>query len=135
MFIKKTAISIASKAIACIGLFSMSVLLSCAQDGSFLESPDGHFRATTVGAGADTDYQVVEIGTGRIILTTKPQYDTPNDVKVGGFSSDSKKFAAVYHYGHDGGYSWTGVWNAETGQFLYSRKTSGWTRSVREAFE
>ncbi len=116
-------------------LFSILFLSGCADAGSFPDSPDGRYKAKKVGAGADIHYQVVEIKTGRIVLTTRAEYDTPNDVKAGGFSSDSKKFAAVYHYGHEGGYTWIGVWNTETGEFLYSKRKSGWRRSLRGVFD
>ncbi len=117
-----------------IGLFLFLLLASCSTEGQFPDSPDGRYRAKEVGAGADIHYQVVEIKTGRVILTTNAQYDTANDVKAGGFSSDSKKFAAVYHYGHAGNYSWIGVWSTETGKFLYSKEKSGWTTSLAGVF-
>ena len=124
-----------SRIILMIGVLAVILIASCSQGGHFPDSPDGRYRAKKVGTGADIHYQVIELKTGRTVLTTTAQYDTPNAVKAGGFSSDSKKFAAVYHYGHEGGYTWIGVWSTETGEFLYSRKKSGWTTNVAGAFE
>lgn len=114
-----------------IGLFLILLLASCSSS-HFPNSPDGRYKAERV---SNVHYQVVEINTGRVILTTNAQYNTPNDVKAGGFSFDSMKFAAVYHYGHEGGYTWIGVWSTETGKFLYSEKKSGWTTSLNGIFK
>lgn len=103
--------------------------------GTFPDSPDNRYRAKAIGGGADVHYQVIELATGRVILTTHAEYTTPNDVKAGGFSSDSKKFAAAYHYGHAGNYTWIGVWSTETGAFLYSKTGSGWTTNLCGAFD
>lgn len=99
--------------------------------GRFPVSPDGRYRAEKV---CCWHYQVIEISTGRVVLTTHAQY-SGNDVKAGGFSADSKKFAAAYHYGHAGGYTWIGVWSTETGNFLYSKRKSGWTTSLCGVFD
>ena len=117
-------------------LFSL-LLLSCSVDGQYPNSPDGRYRAqeTDTGTGANVHYQVIEIDTNRVVLTTQAQYTTDNNVKAGGFSSDSKKFAAVYHYGHEGAYTWIGVWSTETGQFLYYKKETGWTTSLAGVFK
>jgi hypothetical protein len=117
-----------------VGLFLMLLQASCSYVVDFPDSPDGRFSATLVRDGANAHYEVREIETGRLILTTHAQYWTPNDVKAGGFSSDSKKFAAVYHYGHEGEYTWIGVWDTETGEFLYSKKKRGCTTSLAGVF-
>jgi hypothetical protein len=70
--------------------------------------------------------QVKETKTGRVVLTTWAQYLTFNDVKDCRFSSDWRKFAAAYHYGHAGNYTWIGVWSTETGKFLHSKTEPGW---------
>lgn len=101
--------------------------------GRFPVSPDGRYRAKEVSVPFYLHYQVIEISTGRVVLTTHAQY-SGNDVKAGGFSADSKKFAAAYHYGHAGGYTWIGVWSTETGNYLYSKTKSGWTKSLCGVF-
>jgi len=98
--------------------------------GAFPDSPDGRYRARTVSSDTGIHYQVIEIQTGKVILTTHAEYSTYNDVKAGGFSSDSRKFAAVYHYGHAGDYTWIGVWSTESGAFLDAEILAGWTTSL-----
>lgn len=84
----------------------------------------------------ETSFVVREIGTKRIILCTRPKYETPNDVKYGKFSPDSKKFAGYYHYGSDTkhGYTWIGVWSLETKELLYSIEEPGWIEYPSEEF-
>lgn len=116
------------------GLFLLPLLTSCSC--RFPDSRDGRYRARTIDGGAtDVHYQVIEIKTDRVILTTNAEYRTPNDVKAGCFSPDSKRFAAAYHYGHAGNYTWIGVWSTETGEFLYSKTESGWRRDACGAFD
>jgi hypothetical protein len=61
--------------------------------------------------------QVTANQTGQVVLTTWAEFTTFNDVKVCGFSSDLKKFAAAYHYGHAGRYTlgWTPLSRHENG--------------------
>jgi hypothetical protein len=92
------------------------------------------YRAGRAYNDTGTHCQVIEIATNRVVLTTWAQYTTYNTVKACGFSSDWKKFAAAYHYGHEGNYTWIGVWSTETGGFLYSKRESGWIYSVAGAF-
>jgi hypothetical protein len=98
-------------------------------------TPSPPYRAKRVSSDTGVHYQVIEAETGRVTLTTWAQFSTPNDVKAGLFSSDWKTFAAAYHYGHEGGYTWIGVWSTETGGFLYSRRESGWTTSLGGVFD
>ena len=98
-------------------------------------SPDDKYQAVRVALGnGDEHYQVKEIGTGRIVMTTHAQYETPNVVKAGLFSPDSKKFAAAYHYGHEGNYTWVGIWDIETGNLVDTKRQSGWTTDIYWAF-
>ena len=115
---------------SCLSL--ILVLVSCS---SKLVSPNGLFKAVKVRENDSTHYQVIGVSTGNVILTTRAQYDTPNDVKGGGFSADSKQFAAVYHYGHGGTYTWIGVWSTETGEFLYFETRSGFTTNLAGFFD
>ena len=119
-------------AASCFGLLSILLLTSCSGE---IQSPDGRYKAIKVGGGADVHYRIVELKKGRTILTTTAQYATPNDVKAGGFSPDSKRFAAIYHYEPEGTYTWVGVWSTETGQFLYPRLQSGLVSSLDGSFE
>lgn len=96
--------------------------------------PQNPYRAGRVYSDTGIHCQVIEIATNRVVLTTWAEYTTYNDVKACGFSSDWKKFAAAYHYGHEGNYTWIGVWSTETGAFLYSKREPGWIYSVVGAF-
>ena len=97
-------------------------------------SPNGQYRVTPVGDDKNLQYQIKEVKTGRILLTTQAQYNTPNDVKVGAFSSDSQEFAAAYHYGHDRGYTWIGIWDIQTGNFLREERQNGWSKNISWVF-
>ena len=101
--------------------------------GTLPVSPDGRYRVEKV-FNTGLHYRVIEISTGRVVLTTHAEY-AGNDVKAGGFSADSKKFAAAYHYGHVGGYTWIGVWSTETGNYLYFKTKSGWTTNLCGVFD
>ena len=41
------------------------------------------------------------------------------------FSPDSKKFAAAYHYGHAGNYTWIGIWDITNGKLINTTKKEG----------
>ncbi len=98
-------------------------------------SPNGKYQGVRVALGnGDEHYQVKEIGTGRLVMTTHAQYKTPNDVKAGLFSPDSNKIAAAYHYGHEGNYTWVGVWDIETGNLVDTKRKSGWTTDIYWVF-
>ncbi|UCD71820.1 MAG: hypothetical protein JSW70_02170 [Syntrophobacterales bacterium] len=100
---------------------------------SEFRSPDGRYEAVKVGTGAGLHYQIKEIDTDRIVLTTHAQYDTPNDVKMGKFSQDSKEFAAAYHYGIKTGYyswTWIGIWDIATGKLLRTENLPGWAPDI-----
>ncbi len=101
---------------------------------SWPRSPDGKYQADQVALENGEHYQVKEIGTGRIVMTTHAQYETLNDVKAGLFSPDSKKIAAAYHYGHEGGYTWVGIWDIETGSLVDTKRQSGWTTDIYWVF-
>ena len=65
----------------------------------------------------------------------RAQYKTPNDVKAGTFSANSKEFAAAYHYGHDGGYTWIGIWSVENGEMIREERRPGWTTDICSVLE
>jgi hypothetical protein len=94
----------------------------------YLRSPDGRYQALEVGSRPDIHYQITEIATGRVILTTRAQYPTPNDVKAGTFSPDSQEFAAAYHYDHPprGRYTWIGIWSLNSGALIRPKEPPGW---------
>jgi hypothetical protein len=106
----------------------LSPLILAQSDQIF--SPNGRYLARKVGIGQDRHYEVIDQTNNNRVLTTRAQYSTPNDVKSGIFSSDSRSFAVTYHYGHQGNYTWLGVWSNESGQLLSGVKTSGWLRIV-----
>jgi hypothetical protein len=93
-----------------------------------LRSLDGRYQALQIGSRPDVHYQIFEIATGRIALTTRAQYRRPNNVKAGTFSPDSRQFAAAYHYNHlpKGRYTWIGIWDIGTGALLREREVLGW---------
>lgn len=101
------------------------------------KSPDGRFQAQyTSTDNKSTVYEVTEIETGKLILTTYSEYpDTSNDVKAAIFSTDSKKFAVAYHYSHQGNYTWVGIWSTETGEFLYSKQLEGFVTNLDNVFD
>jgi hypothetical protein len=86
--------------------------------------------ARKVKMGQDIHYEVIDQTKNYKVFTTRAQYSTPNDVKSAVFSSDSRSFAVTYHYGHQGNYTWLGVWSTESGEFLSGVTTSGWLRVV-----
>lgn len=113
----------------------MAIGLGCAlavwaQDA--LRSPDGKYEAVPVGS---RHYQVQELETKRVVCTTSAQYPTPNDVKAGMFSPDAKEFAAAYHYGHKGSYTWIGVWSLANGQRVRAEEKQGWTTDLSSIFK
>jgi len=114
-----------------IFLLTASVLVA---QPNQLRSPDGRYEAVLVGSGKDLHYRVGEIATGRIALITRAQYRTPNDVKAGMFSPDSREFAAAYHYGHEGNYTWIGIWDLQTGTLLHTVTKPGWIRDITWVF-
>ena len=97
-------------------------------------SSDGKYEAVRVGSGDDVHFQVKEVKTGRVVLTTYAQYPG-NKVKAGVFSPDAKEFAAAYHYGHDGNYTWIGIWSLETGKLLRTKKEKDFLRELSPVFK
>ena len=92
------------------------------------------FAAKLVSTTTGSHYQVVDIKSGQLILTTHAEFPTYNDAKAGGFSDDWQQFAAAYHYGGSGSYTWIGVWSTQTGQFLYFVTRDNWTTSLAGVF-
>ena len=95
-----------------------------------LRSPDGKYGATKISHKGGIHWKVGETESGRVVFITHGQYPTPNDVKAGRFSSDSTKFAASYHYGHAGNYTWVGIWSLKTEKLIRSKRLSGWKTAV-----
>jgi hypothetical protein len=102
-----------------------------------ITSPDGLLTARrTVTDNGTTVYEVIENETGESVFTTYSQYpDSKNDVKAAKFSDDSSKFAVAYHYGHNGNYTWIGVWSIETGELSYSKTKDSWSTYLGDAFD
>jgi hypothetical protein len=109
-----------------------------AQHNRSIRSPDGQYianAATYSGQPSNVHYRVVSSdGSNRVYFDTHAQYKTPNDVKAGSFSSDSRHFAAAYHYGHKGDYTWVGVWELPSGRLVHSETASGFLRDVSWVF-
>jgi hypothetical protein len=96
-----------------------------------IHSKDGKYSAQKVkDEKGGIHFQVIEVDGGRVVITTHAEYTSPNDVKAGKFSTDSTKFAAAYHYGHAGNYTWVGVWDLNTGKFVRSVRLSGWVNII-----
>ena len=108
------------------------------QNSQFMRSPNGQYTASAApysGQPNNVHYRVASSdGSNRVYFDTFAQYKTPNDVKVGMFSSDSRYFAAAYHYGHNGGYTWIGIWDINNQSLIRSVKKSGWIRDISWVF-
>lgn len=98
-----------------------------------LHSPDGKYGARRISHQGGVHFQVGEIEGGRVVFITDGQYSTPNDVKAGRFSSDSTKFAAAYHYGHAGNYTWVGIWSLKKEDLIRSKRLSGWQTAIPDS--
>jgi hypothetical protein len=79
--------------------------------------------------------QVFETSTNRLILTTSAKYSSDNDVKNCNFGAGNSKFAAAYHYGDNGDYTWIGVWSLPQGDFLYPWEKPGHTDDLSGVFD
>ena len=96
-------------------------------------SPNGRYFTERIVSGNNAHYSVLEFrgkAAPRYIFTTHAQYSTPNDVKAGIFSTNSEFFAAAYHYGHQGRYTWIGVWRTDNGQLVKTSTTPGWITNI-----
>jgi len=100
-----------------------------------LVTPDGNFKAIKVENGKNIHYKVLSVEDNSVNFLTKAQYETPNDVKAATFSPDSREFAAAYHYGHDGGYTWIGIWNVKTGELVRSIRRENWVTKLCFVFK
>ena len=78
---------------------------------------------------------VRDVSANRTVVRTFAEFPTPNDVKAGLFSPDSKEFAAAYHYSHDGNYTWVGIWDLETGKLSRKVRLEGWIRDLSPVFK
>ena len=96
-------------------------------------SPDGKYRAVLTSTDTGTHYRAEEIESGKAILTSAAQYSTPNTVKCCRFSDDSTMFAAGYHYGHAGNYTYVGVWSIPEGKFVRSVRLEGWETAIPDS--
>ena len=118
-------------------LLALAVLAACGGpvQGQTLTSSDKRFRAELVRSNG-THYQVVEIASGRVVLTTSGQFSTSNDVKAGVFGTSAAgepRFAAAYHYGHAGNHTWIGVWSMD-GKLVHSTTRPSWTKEIGDVF-
>ena len=100
-----------------------------------VESPDRKYEATRVGSDRELRYVVRDVSANRTVVRTFAEFPTPNDVKAGLFSPDSKEFAAAYHYSHDGNYTWVGIWDLETGKLSRKVRLEGWIRDLSPVFK
>ena len=91
-------------------------------------SPDGKYEAVLAGI----QYEIKEIKTGKVVLTTHDKFLGSNDVKGGAFVfwPKSKTFRAVYHYGHKGPCTWIGTWDLKTGNLIGGEEKSGFIRDA-----
>ena len=106
-------------------------MLSCEQfPSNFPNSPDNKYKAIYITSEKGKHYQIIDFASKQVYLTTHAQFTTPNDVKAGYFSDDSKRFSAAYHYGHKGNYTWIGTWDIKTGKLLRYTTTNGWTKNI-----
>jgi hypothetical protein len=109
------------------------------EEPAWPHSSDGKYEAVKVSTTKGWQYQVTEVMTKKEILITQGHYDTPNDVKAGLFSPDSKRIAAAYHYkangSHNRDYTWVGIWNIETGDRVDVQTIDGLTTNIYWVFK
>lgn len=117
-------------ATAAMGLLVLLTVTAASSQTTGFRSPDGKFEARRHGAGADEHYQIVEPSSNKVFMTTQAAYSTPNDVKTGVFSRDSRYVAAVYHYGHKGPETWIGVWEVRSGKRVRCEWRHDWVRMI-----
>lgn len=136
MFTYNKRLADISYAMAFFIVLSLISISSVSAQPESISSADGRYEARIVIKGPrDIHYKVVEIETNREVLTTFAKFSTPNDVKAGLFSPDLRKFAAAYHYGHEGPQTWIGVWNLETGRLERKEMMEGWVRDISSIFD
>lgn len=110
-------------------------LLSLARPQDLIVSPNGRYKAELISIPPKgLHYQIIDTNTNRISFATREERGrTQNDVKAGRFSRDSTQFAAAYHYGHKGKYTWIGNWIVETGVLRNSQKLPGFVRNIPDS--
>ena len=117
-------------------VITVAGIVACGSvEGQTILSPDERYRAEVVRSNG-THYQIIEVALGRVVLTTAGQYASPNDVKSGGFGTSptgEPRFAAGYHYGHAGNYTWIGVWSMD-GRLVHSTTRPEWTKQIGDVF-
>ncbi|GEM_PF-4671583 len=106
-----------------------------AHSQNLIVSPNGRYEAELISIPPKgLHYQIRDTNTNRILFTTREERGTrENDVKAGRFSQDSTQFAAAYHYGHKGKYTWIGDWIVETGVLYKSQKLQGFVRNIPDS--
>ena len=115
---------------------AVAAVVACSNvEGQTITSPDKHYRGEVVRSNG-THYQIVEVATGRTLLTTSGQFPSANDVKGGAFGASpagEPRFAAAYHYSHTGNYTWIGVWSMD-GKLVHSTTRPEWTKEIGNVF-
>jgi len=125
-----------AKAFVAVFTCILIVTVGCEDGGGGNHSPNGQYKAITVSAlDGSTHYQVLDVQTHDVKLTTSAQYPTVNDVKDGAFSADSTRFAAAYYYSHAGSYTWVGIWDIESGKQIDTRTFAGFVGVSDSIFE
>ena len=98
-------------------------------------SPDGKYRAVGYGDEKDQHYKIEIRETKQFVFNTRAKYTTPNLVKAGKFSPDSKMFAAAYHYGNGSNkYTWVGIWDIEKAILVGEEEFQGHQRDLSSIF-
>jgi hypothetical protein len=119
-----------------IAVVALAAFVACGSvEGQTITSPDKRYRAEEVRTNGK-HYQIVEVASGRVVLTTAAQFASPNDVKHGEFGKSPGgeiRFAACYHYDHAGRYTWIGIW-ALDGRLVHSTTRPQWTTEIGDAF-
>ncbi len=112
-------------------LLALSCSIACAAQLDSLRSSDGKYVAEKTRGESGIHFRIKEVKGSRVVLTTHAQFPSPNDVKVGRFSPDSPTlFAAAYHYGHEGKYTWIGVWNLKDGDLVWAVEVKEWVSRI-----
>lgn len=108
---------------------SGKLVVDFASEGWLNEYSPAEVYAVAVLRERGVNHRLYNLQTGSVALTTHGQYDTPNDIKAGGFNTDGT-YSAIYHYGHAGAYSWIGTWDLASGRLVGSTTRPGWVTDL-----
>lgn len=114
-------------------------LLTAVDCAAVDKSPDGRFEASRVTTDTGIHFQVKEVSTGKVMLTTRARWSTWNDCKAGRFylrNPNELVYGCLYHYGDGNARSYVAAYSVATGKQLRTCWLDGWQYSIPDsAFE